>query len=85
MNTMVMRISQLSRKRARSRVPTWRPAVPRLQRLLAATLAGGVAALLTVLIHVGDSAASTLSPGCPVPTDSQASSCPVPTSPQRQE
>lgn len=85
MNTMVMHRSQLSRRRIRSRVPTWRPAVHWLQRLLAATLAGGVAALLTVLIHVGDSAAFTLPPDCPVPTDSQASSCPVPTSPQRQE
>ncbi len=85
MNTMVMRKQQSCRLRTRSRLPTWRPVVPRLQRLLAATLAGGVAALLTVLIHVGDSAALDLPPACPVPTDSQASSCPVPTSPHYQE
>lgn len=85
MSTTVMRNSQLSKVCARSRIPTWRPALPWLQRLLAAALAGGVATLLTVLIHVGDSAAFDLQSDCPVPSDSQASSCPVPASPQRQE
>ncbi len=85
MDTMSMRKMQLCSVPARSRLPTWRPVLPRLQRLFAAALAGGVAALLTVLIHVGDSAALAPAASCPVPTDVQVSSCPLPTSPSTQE
>lgn len=85
MNTMVMRGSQLCRLPARSRLPTWRPLVPRPHRMLAAVLAVGLGAVLAALIQIGDGAAFVAAAACPVPTESPAAGCPLPTTLQDEE
>lgn len=80
MNAMVMHRSQRCATPGRSRLPTWRPIVPRAERLFAAGLAAALVGVLALLVEVGDSAAAITTLACPVPIDTPTAICPLPTS-----